>query len=765
MKRILCGILVLSGTAFSAPTAAVNLRVMSFNVHHGNAGVTNLASFIAAQSPDVVGLQEVHSYHVSGYKSELERLTGRTWYTVWAPVGGSSSEGNLLLSRYPYLSSGYREIGPSSWGGNRTAARGEILVNGVAIQIFNTHLDWNPHGDTTNRTTNLTQLLEWSGTFPAPKMLIGDFNSNYWEWWITEIKKTYTDTYQDVTGSAAGPATHQNGWRPDYIFRSRASASSIVPTAAWVVSTTLSDHRPMMTDFSVAGAAPAQAPYGGSAVGLPGTVQAENFDTGGEGVAYHDTTAGNTGGAYRGENVDLEASSEGGANVGWIAAGEWLEYTVNVGSSGTYTIEARVACNGSGGAFRIEFGGVNKTGTLWIPNTGGWQAWQTVSVGGVSLSAGTQILRVVFEAAGSSGSVGNLNWVRVVAPASTQAPYGGTAVVLPGTVQAENFDTGGQNVAYYDATSDNRGGQYRPSEAVDIEACAEGGFNVGWNTAGEWLEYTVNVSAAGSYLLDVRVASNGSGGTFHIEFGGVNKTGTLTIPDTGGWQSWTTLTVADVSLSAGTQVMRIAMDTNGATGSVGNVNSVAVRGGTGLSGEYFDDTTLTAIRATRLDPTVNFDWALNAPHPNVGAETFSVRWTGRVVPRFTETYTFYTRTDDGVRLWLNGVLLIDDWTLHSATERSGMISLVAGRAYDLRMEYFDNLYNAVAQLSWSSPSQAKQIVPKERLFPPATAAARTLVADEAGAEAGGEGSHCGLLGWEILFLLGVMGAVQWMRSS
>jgi len=603
MKRILCGILVLSGTAFSAPTAAVNLRVMSFNVHHGNAGVTNLASFIAAQSPDVVGLQEVHSYHVSGYKSELERLTGRTWYTVWAPVGGSSSEGNLLLSRYPYLSSGYREIGPSSWGGNRTAARGEILVNGVAIQIFNTHLDWNPHGDTTNRTTNLTQLLEWSGTFPAPKMLIGDFNSNYWEWWITEIKKTYTDTYQDVTGSAAGPATHQNGWRPDYIFRSRASASSIVPTAAWVVSTTLSDHRPMMTDFSVAGAAPAQAPYGGSAVGLPGTVQ------------------------------------------------------------------------------------------------------------------------------------------------------------------AENFDTGGQNVAYYDATSDNRGGQYRPSEAVDIEACAEGGFNVGWNTAGEWLEYTVNVSAAGSYLLDVRVASNGSGGTFHIEFGGVNKTGTLTIPDTGGWQSWTTLTVADVSLGAGTQIMRIAMDTNGATGSVGNVNSVAVRGGTGLSGEYFDDTTLTAIRATRLDPTVNFDWALNAPHPNVGAETFSVRWTGRVVPRFTETYTFYTRTDDGVRLWVNGVLLIDDWTLHSATERSGMISLVAGRAYDLRMEYFDNLYNAVAQLSWSSPSQAKQIVPKERLFPPATAAARTLVADEAGAEAGGEGSHCGLLGWEILFLLGVMGAVQWMRSS
>src|SRR5262252_5041292 len=87
----------------------------------------------------------------------------------------------------------------------------------------------------------------------------------------------------------------------------------------------------------------AVTPFSGTPVALPGLVLAANFDNGGEGVAYHDTTGGNAGGAYRATGVDIEPASDGGYDVGWIAAGEWLNYTVNVGSAGAYVVQLRVA--------------------------------------------------------------------------------------------------------------------------------------------------------------------------------------------------------------------------------------------------------------------------------------------------------------------------------------------------------------------------------------------------------------------------------------
>jgi hypothetical protein len=87
----------------------------------------------------------------------------------------------------------------------------------------------------------------------------------------------------------------------------------------------------------------------------------------------------------------------------------------------------------------------------------------------------------------------------------------------------------------------------------------------------------VNVTTAGTYTFDVRVASSGAGGTFHVEVNGVDKTGPFVIPNTGGWQVWTTLSKAGVSLSAGPQVFRIVMDANGPTGSIGNLNWLKVR--------------------------------------------------------------------------------------------------------------------------------------------------------------------------------------------
>jgi hypothetical protein len=113
---------------------------------------------------------------------------------------------------------------------------------------------------------------------------------------------------------------------------------------------------------------------------------------------------------------------------------------------------------------------------------------------------------------------------------------------------------------------------------------------------------------------------------------------------------------------------------------------------------------------------VDFDWGFTAPDAGVNSEHFSVRWTGLVEPEFSETYTFYTNSDDGIRLWVNGELLVDHWSNHAPTEDQGTISLEAGQKYDIRLEYFENTSGAVSQLMWSSPSQPKEIVPSSQLF-------------------------------------------------
>jgi hypothetical protein len=130
------------------------------------------------------------------------------------------------------------------------------------------------------------------------------------------------------------------------------------------------------------------SPYTGAAAAIPGLIQMEQFDNGGEGVAYHDATSGTSGGAFRQTDVDIEPSSSG-YDVGWVDPGEWLIYSVNVASAGSYTAEFRVASLGTGGTFHLEMNGTNVTGTMSVPNTGGWQNWQTLTVT-VPLAAGAQ---------------------------------------------------------------------------------------------------------------------------------------------------------------------------------------------------------------------------------------------------------------------------------------------------------------------------------------------------------------------------------------
>jgi hypothetical protein len=179
---------------------------------------------------------------------------------------------------------------------------------------------------------------------------------------------------------------------------------------------------------------PGQSPYGNGGNPWPiedgARIQAENYDTGGEGVAYHDADSSNNGGQYRSDGVDIEGTSDtgGGYNVGWIAVDEWLEYTTDV-TGGTYDVEARVASNVSDpGDLRIKLDGVTLC-TFPVAGTGGWQNWTTLTCAGETLSGGSdRILRLEMVNGGSF----NVNWIEFAASAApTDTPVPPTATPTP----------------------------------------------------------------------------------------------------------------------------------------------------------------------------------------------------------------------------------------------------------------------------------------------------------------------------------------------
>ncbi len=139
--------------------------------------------------------------------------------------------------------------------------------------------------------------------------------------------------------------------------------------------------------------------------------------------------------------------------------------------------------------------------------------------------------------------------------------------------------------------------------------------------------------------------------------------------------------------------------------------------GDGLLGEYFDQSNFSNRKEVRVDATVDFDWGQGSPLPSIGPTTFSVRWTGKIEPRFSEKYTFRTGSDDGIRLWVDGQLLIDEWGPHAIRYHEAEIDLKAGVLYDIRIDYHELAGFAAASLSWSSASQSLEIVPASQLYP------------------------------------------------
>ncbi len=295
-------------------------------------------------------------------------------------------------------------------------------------------------------------------------------------------------------------------------------------------------------------------------------------------------------------------------------------------------------------------------------------------------------------------------------------PWGGTAATIPGTVEAENFDVGRNGSAYSDADLANLSSEYR-NDGVDVEICGEGGYNVDWTAANEWIKYTVNVTKGGRYKVNFRVASVTGTAAIHLEVDGIDKTGIISIPNTAGWQAWQNVE-RTIILPGGQQVLTLFINTGGV-----NINKMTFTkdfqesNGTGLTGEYFNGMNFETKELTRVDETINFNWEASSPDAAINNDNFSVRWTGAIEPLYSENYTFYINSDNGRRLWINDQLIIDKWLGDWGTEYSGKITLEAEQKYTFKMEYFEEVGGANAKLEWGSTSQPRQVISKTQLYP------------------------------------------------
>ena len=336
------------------------------------------------------------------------------------------------------------------------------------------------------------------------------------------------------------------------------TATTTQPTTT--VTTTATTTQPTTTVTTTTTTPSGQAPYPGPHA-VPGKVEAENYDTGGEGVAYHDFEAANLGGAGRlTEGVDVETEN-GVTDVGWIRNGEYLEYSVDTTAAGNFTLILRAANPDSTTKDVEVFVDGVEVGEVEIGGTGSFGTYKDFSSEEpICLPEGRHIVRLSFD----DDQRINLDWLNFVAgpapqPTPITTPYG-PGNIIPGRVQAENFDksgSGAANAAYYDTTAANEGGSYRTSEPVDIEYTAGIGYDVGWIRKGEWLIYTVQVGSAGTYTAKFNAANPDQvSKTVDIFVDGA-KVATAQIGSTGSFGSFKQFSVP-MELPAGKHQIKLA---------------------------------------------------------------------------------------------------------------------------------------------------------------------------------------------------------------
>lgn len=201
-------------------------------------------------------------------------------------------------------------------------------------------------------------------------------------------------------------------------------------------------------------------------------------------------------------------------------------------------------------------------------------SWNTISGAGAQITNGNTLSPTikgvttgdyvfVLSASDVSGKIAK-DTVRIKVTANPVKYFGTAPAAIPGKVEAENYDIGGQDMSYYDVTTYNQGtSNYRGNDFVDLATTTDGGSNniqLCYIQTGEWLKYTVDVTLSGSYLVTFRVASQVSGGYLHLEVNGKDVTGKISIPNTGSWTTWKDVVVSNVPLTKGVCQLTLVMD-------------------------------------------------------------------------------------------------------------------------------------------------------------------------------------------------------------
>ena len=298
-------------------------------------------------------------------------------------------------------------------------------------------------------------------------------------------------------------------------------------------------------------------------------IEAEDFDRGGQGVAYSDLEPQNLGNSnYRaGEGVDIETVG-GVTNVAYIRAGEYLKYSVDTTAAGPFTLTLHAANPDTNAkTVKVYLDGV-PAGQVSVGGTGGWASFKDFTAAApLNIPTGRHVVTLSFEGINRI----NLDWLNLVAgtvPTTTTTtptpvtllkttPYG-PGNNIPGRVQAENFDKSGADAAYFDTTSLNEGGAYRQSEPVDIEYTAGiQSYNVGWIRTGEYLVYTVQVTKDGQYTATFNAANPDATNKGIDVYVDGTKVGTAQIGATGAFGTFKKFDFA-VALPAGKHQIKLA---------------------------------------------------------------------------------------------------------------------------------------------------------------------------------------------------------------
>src|SRR5215204_4764807 len=271
--------------------------------------------------------------------------------------------------------------------------------------------------------------------------------------------------------------------------------------------------------------------------------------------------------AMSGIQTEFTKDAGGGLNVGWIEQGDWMDYSINTSSAGTYTINLRIATPNPGAQLQIKKSDGTVLSTVNLPNTWGWQEWQTISTT-VTLAAGVQTIRVQSSSSSASTTVTGLvqgSYTFRLTVTDNQGATGTSDVnvtVNPST-PSSSFKIEAEN---YTAMSGIQ---------TEFTKDAGGGLNVGWIEQGDWMDYSINTSSAGTYTINLRIATPNPGAQLQIKKSDGSVLSTVNLPNTWGWQEWQTISTT-VTLAAGVQTIRIQSSAS----SGWNINWLEVVGGT-----------------------------------------------------------------------------------------------------------------------------------------------------------------------------------------